>query len=170
MVAWSSSHPLRRLGTQKALRVRAIPLLPPCSACLLRCVAPACCVASHLLVRAAYIRMVRRRCTSGIVVIFLLSFSWSCSQCCLWLQFLLVEWCCASSCCCVHGAIYFCFFWCRLENLELMLKYGTNTWKVHNQHLEAFQARWGLHFGLFSWVGRIHDFFWNNENADLCFL
>ncbi|KAG0559405.1 hypothetical protein KC19_10G102000 [Ceratodon purpureus] len=29
----------------------------------------------------------------------------------------------------------------RLENLELMLKYGTNTWKVHNQHLEAFQAR-----------------------------
>lgn len=29
----------------------------------------------------------------------------------------------------------------RLENLELMVKYGTNTWKVHNQHLEAFQAR-----------------------------
>ncbi|KAL2609761.1 hypothetical protein R1flu_028334 [Riccia fluitans] len=29
----------------------------------------------------------------------------------------------------------------RLENLELMLKYGTNAWRVHNQHLEAFNAR-----------------------------
>lgn len=30
----------------------------------------------------------------------------------------------------------------RLENLELMLKYGTNAWRVHNQHLEAFNARY----------------------------
>lgn len=29
----------------------------------------------------------------------------------------------------------------RLENLELMLKYGTHAWKAHNQHLEAFSAR-----------------------------
>ncbi|XP_024384036.1 pre-mRNA-splicing factor SPF27 homolog [Physcomitrium patens] len=29
----------------------------------------------------------------------------------------------------------------RLENLELMLNYGTTAWIVHNQHLEAFQAR-----------------------------
>ncbi|KAL3699029.1 hypothetical protein R1sor_017051 [Riccia sorocarpa] len=29
----------------------------------------------------------------------------------------------------------------RLENLELMLKYGTNAWRAHNQYLEAFNAR-----------------------------
>lgn len=29
----------------------------------------------------------------------------------------------------------------RLENLELMLKYGSSAWKIHNQHLEAFSAR-----------------------------
>ncbi|KAJ7526186.1 hypothetical protein O6H91_17G086100 [Diphasiastrum complanatum] len=29
----------------------------------------------------------------------------------------------------------------RVENLELMLKYGANAWKVHNQHLEAFHSR-----------------------------
>ncbi|CAM6090952.1 unnamed protein product [Calypogeia fissa] len=30
----------------------------------------------------------------------------------------------------------------RLENLDLMLKYGPNAWKVHNQHLEACIARY----------------------------
>ncbi|KAI5082857.1 hypothetical protein GOP47_0002600 [Adiantum capillus-veneris] len=29
----------------------------------------------------------------------------------------------------------------RLENLDLMLKYGSSSWKIHNQHLEAFAAR-----------------------------
>ncbi|KAH9573963.1 hypothetical protein CY35_01G029800 [Sphagnum magellanicum] len=29
----------------------------------------------------------------------------------------------------------------RLENLELMLKYGTSVWRVYNQNLEGFQAR-----------------------------
>lgn len=29
----------------------------------------------------------------------------------------------------------------RLENLDLMLKYGSQAWKIHNQHLEAFSAR-----------------------------
>ncbi|GLJ49978.1 hypothetical protein SUGI_1062980 [Cryptomeria japonica] len=29
----------------------------------------------------------------------------------------------------------------RLENLDLMMQYGTDAWKVHNQHLEAFLAR-----------------------------
>ncbi|MCO5568322.1 hypothetical protein L7F22_022021 [Adiantum nelumboides] len=29
----------------------------------------------------------------------------------------------------------------RLENLDLMLKYGSSAWKIHNQHLEAFASR-----------------------------
>ncbi|KAH9295979.1 hypothetical protein KI387_039567, partial [Taxus chinensis] len=29
----------------------------------------------------------------------------------------------------------------RLENLDLMMQYGVNAWKVHIQHLEAFLAR-----------------------------
>eukprot|EP00249_Psilotum_nudum_P001035 c13302_g1_i1 orf=511-1257(-) len=29
----------------------------------------------------------------------------------------------------------------RLENLDLMLKFGNSAWRAHNQHLEAFLAR-----------------------------
>lgn len=29
----------------------------------------------------------------------------------------------------------------KLANLDLMLKYGANAWRVHNQHLEAFNSR-----------------------------
>lgn len=29
----------------------------------------------------------------------------------------------------------------RHENLDLMLRYGANTWRVHNQHLDAFLAK-----------------------------
>ena len=40
-----------------------------------------------------------------------------------------------------NSAVDFVFAAFRMENLDLMVKYGSQAWKVHNQHLEAFLAR-----------------------------
>lgn len=32
-------------------------------------------------------------------------------------------------------------FFCRLENLDLMLKHGPDVWKLYNRQLEAFLSR-----------------------------